>query len=145
MRLPIIAVVSVALNACQPTPAGPAVKYAWVRLPAVPGRPGAAYFTLAAGSQAIALASVRTPAAGRTELHESMAGAHGAMTMTPLDTIAVPANGAVTFAPGGRHVMLFDVASTLKAGDETSLTLVLSDGRTLEATAAVRGAGDAAP
>lgn len=145
MRLPIIAIVSVALSACQPAPAGPAVKYAWVRLPAVPGRPGAAYFTLAAGGKAIILVSAQTPAAKRAELHESMAGAHGTMSMAPLTQVAVSANGALTFAPGGRHVMLFDMDPTLKAGDETRLTLVLADGQKLDAKAAVRGAGDPAP
>ncbi|MBN2972549.1 copper chaperone PCu(A)C [Roseomonas aeriglobus] len=142
MRLPIVAVLGLVLSACQPTPAEPAVKYAWVRLPAVPGRPGAAYFTLAAGGSAVTLASVTTPAAKRAELHESMAGAHGSMSMAPLASVAVPANGAVTFAPGGRHVMLFDMDPKLKAGDETRLTLVLADGTQLEAKARLRGAGD---
>ncbi|KQN26705.1 hypothetical protein ASE86_11630 [Sphingomonas sp. Leaf33] len=141
MRLPIAAVLGLALAACQP--AAPNANYAWVRLPAVPGRPGAAYFTLAAGGQPITLTSVTTPAARRAELHESMAGAHGTMSMAPLKSVAVPSGGAVTFAPGGRHVMLFDMDPTLKAGDATRLTLVLGDGTTLEAKADVRGAGDA--
>ncbi|MFD1786811.1 copper chaperone PCu(A)C [Sphingomonas floccifaciens] len=145
MRLPIVAALCVMLAACQPTPAEPAVKYAWIRLPAVPGRPGAAYFTLAAGSGAITLVSVKTPAAKRAELHETMAGGHGATTMAALDRVAVSANAAATFAPGGRHVMLFDMDPALKSGDETIVTLGLADGRTLEATATVRGAGDATP
>lgn len=145
MRLPIVAVLGLALTACQPTPAGPAVKYAWVRLPAVAGRPGAAYFTLAAGGKAVTLVSAQTPAAKRAELHESMAGAHGTMSMAPLTEVAVSANGALTFAPGGRHVMLFDMDPALKAGDETRLTLTLADGQRLETKAAVRGAADPAP
>ena len=143
MRLPILAALAVTLAACQP--AAPRVEDAWVRLPAVPGRPGAAYFTLAAGGDAITLTSVRTPAAARAELHESMTGGHGTATMTALPRVAVPANGTVTFAPGGRHVMLFDMDPALKAGDQAALTLELAGGRTLEVTAAVRGAGDAAP
>ena len=38
----------------------------WVRLPAVAGRPGAAYFTIHGGAQADTLLAVSTPAALRT-------------------------------------------------------------------------------
>lgn len=146
MRLPIVVMATgLALGACGQR-AEPRVEGAWVRLPAVPGRPAAAYFTIQGGSAPATLLSLRTPAAIRAELHESMGGGgHGAMTMRPLRQVAVPANTKVTFAPAGRHVMLFDVNPALKPGAKTTLTLAFADGSTIEAPAAVRGAGDPAP
>ncbi|MES2339873.1 MAG: copper chaperone PCu(A)C [Pseudomonadota bacterium] len=144
MRLLVGSAIAAAMLAgCQPQP--PHVENAWIRLPAVQGRPAAAYFTLDAGQQAQTLLSIRTPAAVRAELHESMAGHGNMMSMKPLGQVAVPADGTVAFAPAGKHVMLFDVNPALKAGGTTTLTLAFADGRTIEATAEVVGAGDPAP
>lgn len=139
-----LAALAALLGGCGAKP-GARVDGAWVRLPAVAGRPGAAYFTLKAGDAPVTLVALKTPAAARVELHESMGDHSGTMTMTPLSSVAVPAGGSVRFAPGGKHAMLFDIAPGTTAGSETVLTLTLSDGRTLDAKAAVRGAGDAAP
>ncbi len=145
MRLPIVGLMALAmLGGCGAKPSA-AVDGAWVRLPAVAGRPGAAYFTLKAGATPLTLLSLKTPAAVRTELHESMAGHSGMMTMTPLPQVDVPADGTVAFAPGGKHAMLFDIDPALKAGGTTRVTLAFADGTTIEAPATIRGAGDAAP
>lgn len=145
MKLPIAGcVAALMLAGCGAAPTA-GVDSAWVRLPAVAGRPGAAYFTLKAGARPLTLLSVKTPAALRTELHESVRSSAGVMSMTPVGQVDVPANGAVALAPGGKHVMLFDVDPALKPGGTTTLTLALADGATMEAKAAVRGAGDAAP
>lgn len=118
---------------------------AWVRLPAVAGRPGAAYFTVIGGDKADTLLSVSTPAALRTELHESMKGDHGAMTMAPIRDVAVPARGTLSFAPGGKHVMLFDIGPAVKPGQRIPLSLAFAGGKTLSVEAQVVGAGDPAP
>ncbi len=143
MRLPILVLALASLAACSAK--APAVDDAWVRLPAVPGRPGAAYFTMSAGAEPVTLLSVRTPAAVRTELHESMTGHAGMASMAPIAQVAVPAGETLRFAPGGKHVMLYDVNPALKPGAQTELTLALADGSTLAAKARVVGAGDAAP
>jgi periplasmic copper chaperone A len=122
----------------------PEVTNAWVRLPAVTGRPAAAYFTLAAADQPRVLTAVRSSIAGRTELHESMA--HGAgMTMRPLARVPVPAGQALSFAPGGKHVMLFDISADAKPGTRTTLTLEFADRSVVNTPAEIRGAGDPAP
>jgi periplasmic copper chaperone A len=136
-------VVSALLAGCD-APRDAAVDNAWIRLPAVTGRPGAAYFTLRGGKADSALARVSTPAARRSELHESMA-AGGMMTMRPLAAVQLPAGGTVSFAPGGNHVMLFDIDPALRPGATTPLMLELSDGKRLTATAKVVAAGDPAP
>jgi hypothetical protein len=137
----IVAVAS--LSACQA--AETKVDGAWVRLPAVTGQPGAAYFKVQGGKQADTLVAVSAPFAIRTEMHESMKGDHGMMSMEPVKDIPVPAGGAVTFEPGGKHVMLFSVGPNVKPGDTVPLTLAFASGRKIEAPAKVVGAGDPAP
>ena len=130
------------LSACQP--AETTVDGAWVRLPAVAGQPGAAYFKIR-GGKADTLVAVSAPFALRTEMHESMKGDHGMMSMAPAKDIAVPAGGTLTFAPGGKHVMLFSVGPNVKPGDTVPVTLSFASGKKIEAPAKVVGAGDPAP
>ncbi|MBQ1498753.1 copper chaperone PCu(A)C [Sphingomonas sp. NPDC092331] len=134
----------VALSACAP--AGElAAGNAWVRLPAVAGQPGAAYFTVQGGATADTLLAVSSRAALKAELHESMKGEHGMMSMAPLKDVAVPAGGKLAFAPGGRHVMLFSIGPAVKPGQTVPLQLSFASGRTLQLDAKVVGAGDPAP
>lgn len=117
---------------------------AWVRLPAVPGRPAAAYLTLHGGEQPAVLAGVASDAAVRAEMHESMAGA-GMTTMRPLAQVEVPPESDIAFAPGGRHVMLFDVDPRVKPGSILPLRLRYAGGEEERVLAQVVGAGDAPP
>jgi len=142
---------TLALAAC----AGPpdlSVDQAWVRLPAVAGRPGAAYFTVHGGPDARTLVSVSADRALRAEMHESMTGAGaggqgmGAMAgMRPLAAVPVPAGADVAFAPGGRHVMLYGLDAGAKPGTTTLLTLTFADSTRIYRKAYVVGAGDPAP
>jgi copper(I)-binding protein len=119
---------------------------AWVRLPAVAGNPGAGYLTIHGGPQPERLLAVESPAAGSTELHESMKmGPDGMTGMQRLDGLDVPANGEIRFAPGGNHVMMFGLGATLKAGDTIPLSVRFEKGLPLTVEAKVVGAGDAAP
>lgn len=139
-----VAAVAMLVAGCQ-QPAELSATGAWVRLPAVQGNPGAAYFTLNGGSEPATLLAVSAPFAVRSELHETMAGHEGMTSMAPVRDVAVPARAKVAFAPGGKHVMLFDVAPTLQPGTRAPLTLSFADGRKLEVQAVVVGAGDPAP
>ncbi|MEH3158007.1 MAG: copper chaperone PCu(A)C [Sphingomonas taxi] len=118
---------------------------AWIRLPAVPGRPGAAYFTLHGGPSDATLIDVSADIAIRAEMHESMTGAGGMAGMKPLASVAVPARTDVVFAPGGRHVMLFDINPKAKRGRIYNLTLNFSNGGRLYAPVTVVGPGDPKP
>lgn len=144
MRMFPMIVAAAALSACAPK-AELRADGAWIRLPAVAGQPGAAYFTVHGGAQADTLLAASTPAALKAELHQSMKGDHGMMAMTPLKDVAIPAGGELAFAPGGKHVMLFSIGPAVKAGDTVPLTLTFAGGRTLELQAKVVGAGDPAP
>lgn len=118
---------------------------AWVRLPAVAGNPGVAYFTLHGGSDPATLLAVSAPFAVRSEMHETMKGHDGMMSMAPLRQVAIAPKTDVKFAPGGRHVMLLDVAPTLQPGAKAPIRLSFADGKTLEVQAVIVGAGDPEP
>lgn len=134
---------TVALAACQ----GPAEVHAdkgYVRLAAAPGRPAAAYFTLHGGEKDMTLVSTRSALAIKSEMHETMQTG-GMSHMMPLDNVPLPAKGELVFAPGGRHVMLFDLPATVKPGTMVPLTFTLNDGRRIEYSAPAIAAGDPPP
>lgn len=130
---------SLVLAACRPAE-HPRVDDAWVRLPAVPGRPAAAYLTVHGGAAPTAVIAVKTTSADRAELHESMANG-----MRPIAFVPVPAHGTVRFAPGGRHVMLFDVDPSVRPGGTVVLYVTLRGSRLVAASAKVVAPGDPAP
>jgi len=115
-----------------------------VQLPAVDGRPGVAYFTLSQGSGAARkLAAVHIDGVGRAELHESKM-ANGVSSMKPVTEVAIEAGKTLSFAPGGYHVMLFDIDPALKAGGTAELTISLDNGDKATAVAKIQSVGGAA-
>ena len=118
------------------------VSDAWIRLSPVPNSPTAAYFTLHGGAAEEQLTGVTSPQVRRSEMHETMSGDHAMSSMAPIKQVAVPAGGSLSFAPGGRHVMLFGLDPTATAGREVRLDFAFADGRTLTAKARVRAMGD---
>jgi periplasmic copper chaperone A len=143
MRVMMVATAAsmLALAGCDKKPEPLSVSDGWVRLPAVKGQPGAAYFTVHGGPVADRLALVTANLAIRSEMHESMK-AGGMMTMKPLDTgVAIPAGTKVEFKPGGLHVMLFDIRPDLAPPGPMSLSLRFASGTTLTINAEVKSAG----
>jgi len=121
-------------------PAQLAIESAVVRLPVVAGRPAAGYFTIRGGVHADRLLSVASPLA-RIEMHgTTMAG--GAMRMTPLKAVEVPATAAVAFAPGGRHLMIFGLPADVKPGDRLKLTFTFEKAGAIPAEAIAQTAAD---
>ena len=142
--LGVMLVLAATLGGCG-GPSRVEVDDAWIRLPAVPGRPGAAYFTLHGGRSDATLIDVTADIAIRAEMHESMTGAGGMAGMKPLASVAVPAGTKVAFTPGGRHVMLFDINPKAKAGRIYKLTLNFANGGRIYADAMTVGAAAPAP
>lgn len=138
-RLIALCLVAATLTACEK--AELRARDAYVRLPAVAGRPGAAYLTIQGGAEPTTLLSISSPAAIRSELHE-MKQAGGMMTMDAVKDVAVPAGQKVELKPGGIHVMLYDIAPTLKPGGTVPLKLSFANGKTVEVAAKVKAAGD---
>jgi hypothetical protein len=110
-----------------------AVHDAVVTLPAVPGRPGAAYFTLESNAPA-ALVAVASPRAARVELHEA--------GMRPAARFALSPGEPLPFNPGGRHAMLFGLDPALRVGETLTLTFTFEGGPPVSAQAEIRAPGD---
>lgn len=140
------AALGVALAACGCTgPTQVTVDDAWVRMPAVPGRPGAAYFTIHGGPRPTTLIGVTSDLSIRSEMHESMTGGGGMAGMKPIAKVEIPAGGEVKFTPGGRHVMLFGINPRAKKDVTFLLTFTFADGSRLTRNAPSVAAADSAP
>jgi periplasmic copper chaperone A len=101
------------------------VSDAWVRAN-VPGQSvGAAYMTLNS-PQDSTLVYIESPAAGKVEIH-SMTMNNNVMKMRKLEELSLKAGKAEKLAPGGFHLMLFDLKKPLKAGDKADFKLCFKD------------------
>jgi copper(I)-binding protein len=97
----------------------------WVRA-TVPQQKVAGAFMQLKSAKAVKLVAVKTPVAGRVELHQ-MAMEGQTMRMRAVESIDLPAGQAVNLASGGYHVMLFDLQRQLKEGEQVPLTLTVVD------------------
>lgn len=130
----------------RPAEKGLVVESAWVRLPAVPGRPAAGYATIRGddGKFSAMLRGANSPKAERIELHVTMTMGDKAVSMKPIAEIPVPPNTTLFLKPGSAHMMVFGVASDLKPGDTMPITFQFDVGtKTIDAK--LVGAGDPAP
>jgi copper(I)-binding protein len=92
-----------------------------MRLPAVQGNPGAAYFTLRSNHTPMRILGISSPQIQRIELHESeMEG--GRMRMGPLEDNSFTTQGLKVFEEGGPHAMLFGIAPEVRAGGTVRMT-----------------------
>lgn len=140
-RFPTMTIVLLALTACHPK-AGekPAVTDAWVRLPAVPDRPGAGYFTLKGARSDDRLLRVDSAVVEKIELHEGMK-VGDMMTMRPMTDVPLPAGTTIAFAPGANHAMLFGVDSRITPGTAIPMLFTFSSGAKVEVEAKTVPAG----
>ena len=101
----------------------PTVSQVWTRAMPPSAPTGAVYFVLNnPGDQPDRLLSIRTPRADKAELHSNVHKGD-VMRMERIDSVELPGQGAVTFQPGGNHVMLFGLSKPLVAGEHFPLTL----------------------
>ena len=97
----------------------------WARA-TVPGQKvGGVYMEIVSPREA-RLTGVASPVAGAAEVH-SMTMEGGTMKMRAVEALDLPAGRPVKLAPGGYHVMLFDLKKPLVAGEKVPLTLVIED------------------
>ncbi len=139
--VPILALL-LAGPGCDRAPPEPlvTVEDAVVTLPVLPGRPGAAYFTLRTNNDPTRLTGISSPRIGRIELHETVSS-DGIASMRPLtDTIFSP-DAPLAFAPGGRHAMLFEIDPSVRPGDRAALTFTFEPAPPVTVEAEVRGPG----
>jgi len=143
MALSMVLIAATSLTGCQ-RPEGLYADHAYVRMGPVKGRPSVAYVTLHGAAANTVLLSITSPAAIRSELHESMTQG-GMASMVPIKSVPLPADGTVEFKPGGKHVMLFDINPSVQPGGSIPLLLTFANNQRIELNAPVIGAGDPAP
>ena len=121
--LSLIAAVGIPLAA----PAADAIRvidpYARATLPGQ--KVGGVYMEIVSPGDA-RLTGVSSPIAGAAEVH-SMTMDGGIMKMRAIEVLDLPAGRLVKLAPGGYHVMLFDLKRPLVAGEKVPLTLVIEE------------------
>jgi copper(I)-binding protein len=122
------------------------VTQAWSR--ATPGgaKIGGGYLTIEnKGSTPDRLIGGSGDIAGKIEVHE-MAMKNGVMTMRPLDEgLTIDPGKTVKLAPGGYHLMLFDLKNPLKQGDKVPVTLEFEKAGKVTVSLDVQGIGAQAP
>ena len=130
-------------SACDrgPVPPRVTVEEAVVALPAVPGRPGAAYFTLRTNNDPTRLTGITSPQIGRIELHETV-NTGGVSRMVPLRDATFGPDAPSVFEPGRRHAMLFDLDPALRPGGRLALTFRFEPAPPVTVEAEVRAPGD---
>ena len=122
------------------------ITQAWSR--ATPGgaKIGGGYLTIEnKGSTADRLIGGSADVANKLEVHE-MAVNNGVMTMRPLDKgLSIEPGKTVKLAPGGDHLMLFDLKSPLKQGDKVPVTLEFEKAGKVKLSLDVQGIGAQGP
>jgi periplasmic copper chaperone A len=112
----------------------------WLRF-IIKARPAAGYFTLKnGGDKPVDLVSASSPACGMLMLHQSKE-VNGVETMRPVKSVAVPAHGSLSFAPGGYHLMCMQPQPSMQAGSSAMVTLKFGDGQSLTQSFPVKGPG----
>jgi periplasmic copper chaperone A len=143
----ILSVLCAASALAQEVKAGDLViTQAWSR--ATPGgaKIGSGYLTIEnKGSAPDRLISGSADVADKIEVHE-MAITNGVMTMRPLDNgLSIEPGKTVKLAPGGYHLMLFDLKTPLKQGDKVPVTLEFEKAGKVKLTLDVQGVGAQGP
>ena len=122
------------------------ITQAWSR--ATPGgaKIGGAYLTIEnKGSTADRLIGGSADIAGKVEVHE-MVMTNGVMTMRPLDKgLSIEPGKTVKLAPGGYHLMMFDLKGPLKQGEKLPVTLLFEKAGKVQVSFDVAGVGAQAP
>jgi copper(I)-binding protein len=131
---------------------------AWTRITTPTATTGAVYMKLESpDGDKLLKASVPTDVAAVTEIHETVTGdeAQGMnegegmdemdgsmpsemMGMRPIDGLDLPAGEEVPLEPGGYHIMLMELAESIKEGDTVPVTLTFEKAGEVEVEAEAR-------
>ena len=118
----------------------PLVESPWIRQPPVPMPMMAGFAEIRNPCDTqVAIVGARSTAFGAVELHESRE-VDGVNRMRRVESLPVPANGKVTLARGGLHLMLMRPVAEFAVGQRIAIEIELADGRMLPAQFEVRAA-----
>jgi copper(I)-binding protein len=106
---------------------------------------GVVYLTLKnEADQPDRLRKASTDIARRAEFHLHTMN-KDVMTMDEVKCLTIPARAKIAFAPGGLHVMLFDLVSPLREGGEFALRLTFDNAGEIAVNVPVKSALAALP
>ncbi len=135
-----IASILLFLTACAP-PGEITVSDAWIRGMPPGAKVTAGYFIVQNGtSKPVSLVSATSAQFGRVEFHVTRME-NDVARMEQEMAVTVPPGNRISFAPGGRHLMMFDPQSNLESGELVHLILETDAGSKLHVSAEVRSAG----
>jgi copper(I)-binding protein len=147
LPIPLLVCLVISAGGCgDPAPPAPdlVVRDAWVRSAVVPEGlevpvNSAAYMTIEnRGDAPDHLVEVTIAGATRVALHESFVDEQGIASMRPVDSVEVPPGGEARLEPGGLHVMLMGLESSLSVGDSIGIVLRFEVSGKTNVTAVVR-------
>lgn len=99
----------------------------------------AAYFTVKnTGDATDRLLSVTADVSTKVEVHEMVMEGGTAKMQAVKAPLEIPAGGELVLKPGGYHIMLMNLASPLKEGQQVKLTLTFEKSGKIEVTAPVK-------
>ncbi len=107
------------------------VKDAWARA-TVPGQKATGAFMKLTAKEGTKLVAISSPVAGVGEVHEMKMEGDVMKMRAVTGGLDLPAGKAVELKPGGYHVMLMDLKSTLQKDTTIALTLVFKDAKGVE-------------
>jgi copper(I)-binding protein len=117
-----------------PSAAALMMKDPWVKT-AASGMSAAFGTMMNTTDQEIVIVSATSTASPTMELHET-AMVDGKMAMRPKQGgFTIAPKGSHELKPGGDHLMMMDVVTPVKPGDEVTVTLTLKDGSTVKFSA----------
>ena len=118
------------------------VESAWVREAPPVARVLAAYATICNDSaRTLTISHIDSDTFARIEMHVSTETGTST-SMRQLDSVTLPSGECVEFAPGGRHFMLFEPKTALRAGDRVAFRFETAEGVRVSATLPVKHADE---
>ena len=112
------------------------VSNAWVRS-TVQGQKGSGAFMKLTSKNGAKLVGVSTPIAGVAEVHEmKMEG--DVMRMRAVPVLDLPAGKTVELSPGGNHVMLTELKTSLPKDSTVPMTLLFKDAKGADSKLQIR-------
>lgn len=97
-----------------------------IEMGATPDRPAVGYFRVQGGPQPVELVAVTATMAQRVEMHESVKE-NDMVTMKPITSAAVPARGELRFAPGGKHLMIWNINPAAVRAGKLPMTFIFTN------------------
>ena len=121
------------------------VKEAWIRGVPPSAKSTAAFMTIQnTGSVEMIINSADSEVAEIVQIH-TMEQVGEVMKMKELSELRVPANGQISLAPKGYHIMLIGLLKPISEGEVIPLSLNFSDGSIVTVEAVVRKWGPMSP